>query len=471
MSGDRVDEGRPRRALALTLAGWVTGLVCTGLVLWSPHVVFGYHSPSMHLVVDSVDACVALLVAYLLAHRYLRRHRLQDLLLAQGMVLLAVAGTGLSWLTGSLTGEGDGSIDIWLPLALRVTGAVLIAAAALVSPHRETPRKAPLRTVGIPGALVILASIVLWFGRSHLPLAWDRLSVAAPQGALFAVHPLFVTAQAVAALCFVAASIAFTRRAADRDDALLDWLGPACAVAAFARVNYALYPSLYTDWFYTGDLLRTSFYLLLLVGAVREINQYWSAYSRVAVLEDRRRLSRELHDGVIQELALLRMEGHSLPSHYPAKDRIIAACDRTLDEARAAVHALGHGGEDPLGVVLQRTVRELAQRYRVHVDVEVDASIDANAEQKHALLRISREAVANAVRHGGAGQLAVRLQRDGGRRQLLVEDDGTGFDVGSATGVNAGYGLISMRERARNLPGSLDIRSCPGGGSVVTVTW
>ena len=469
--GDRRSEERLRHALHLTLIGWVLGFVVTGLVVWSPHVLFGYRSPTLHLVLESVDACVALLVAYLLAGRYKRRRRLHDLLLAQGLVLLAAAGTGMSWLTGSLTGDRDGSLSVWLPLALRFIGAALIAAAALVSLNRESPTKRGLRTVTIPVALVILMSLVLWAARARLPVAVDTSINTAPQPSLVAVHPVYFASQCMAALCFFAASIAFTKRAANRDDSLLYWLGPACAVAAFSRVNYALFPSRYTDWFYTGDLLRTGFYILLLVGASREIKQYWDAYARVAVLEDRRRLSRELHDGVIQELALLRMEGHSLPTDSPARSRILAACDRSLDEARAAVHALGHGGDEPLGLALRRTTRELAQRYKVRVDLQIDDSIQASAEQQHTLLRIIREAVANAARHGHAQHLSVRLGREGERRQLVVEDDGNGFDIGGATGANAGYGLVSMRERARNLPGFLDITSGPGEGSVVTVTW
>ena len=468
---DRADRRSYGRAAPLTLFGWVVGLVVTALVLWSPHVLFGYRSPALHLVVDTVDACVALLVAYLLAGRFKRRRRLRDLLLAQGLVLLAVAGTGMSWLAESLSGNGSGGLDVWLPLALRIVGSVLVAAAALVSPGREVPPKSSQRTVVIPAVIIVLMSVAMSVGQSHLPMAVDRSVDAATQPELLAVHPLFLTAQCVSALCFFIASIGFTKRAADSDDPLLHWLGPACAVAGFARVNYALFPSLYTDWFYTGDLLRTGFYFLLLIGAGREIKQYWDSYSRWAVLEDRRRLSRELHDGVIQELVLLRLEGHALPPGLDAKSRILAACDRSLDEARAAVHAFGHGIEEPLGVVLCRTTRELEQRYGVRADIEVGFSSVVSSEQQHALLRIAREAMANAVRHGRAGQLYVSLRQDGDRRLLIVEDDGKGFDVGAATGANAGYGLISMRERAQTLPGTLDITSRAGQGSVVTVTW
>ncbi|MFD1212916.1 sensor histidine kinase [Arthrobacter sp. GCM10027362] len=414
---------------------------------------------------------MALLVAYLLAGRFVRRRRLQDLLLAQSLVLLAVAGTGLSWVTESLSEDSDGILAVWLPLTLRLIGAVLIAAAALVSPAREPPFRSGLWVVAVPMGIVAMVSSALWVGRFQLPVAFDRSVNLETLPALLAVHPLFLTAQSAATVCFFVASIAFTMRAADRADPLLRWLGPACALAAFARVNYALFPSLYSDWFYTGDLLRTGFYVLLLFGASREIKQYWAVYSRVAVLEDRRRLARELHDGAIQELALLRMEGSSLPPDLPARSRILAACDRALDEARAAVHALGRGGDEPLGVVLHRTARELSQRYQVRLEVEVDDSIDVSMEQQHALLRITREAVANAVHHGHAGHLSVRLSRDGGHRRLVIQDDGTGFDVASATGADAGYGLISMRDRARTLPGSLEVTSRQGEGSMVMVTW
>lgn len=456
----------------LMLVGWVIGLVVTALVVWSPHVLFGYRGPSMHLVLDSVDACVALLVAYLLHGRFMRRRRVQDLLLAQGLLLLAVAGIGLTYAAESLDSHREGTLDVWLPLTVRTAGAVLIAGAALVNPAREVRLASWPWTVAAPVALIAVMSFALWAGRSHLPTALGQTGDNGEiQPSILTGHPLLLIAQGVAAACFFVASIAFASRALTRTDPLLHWLGPACALAGFARINYAMFPSLYTDWLYTGDFLRTGFYLFLLVGASREIRQYWTAQSRAAVLEDRRRLARELHDGVVQELTLIRMEGHRLPVDAPSKQRILAGCDRAIDEARAAVQALGHAQEEPLGFVLHRAARELAERYRVHLEVDVDDSIDADPDQKHALLRITKEAVSNAVRHGHAERLGLELSRAGDLRRLAVHDDGTGFDVPSVTCAGAGYGLISMRDRACALPGSLEIRSEPGGGSEVVVTW
>ena len=76
-----------------------------------------------------MDGCVALLVAYLVHGRYLRTGRLQDTLLAQGLLLLALAGLGLTLTLGVLPRLGP--VEVWLALTLRVVGAALIAAAAL----------------------------------------------------------------------------------------------------------------------------------------------------------------------------------------------------------------------------------------------------------------------------------------------------------------------------------------------------
>ncbi len=82
----------PQSAPVLTAAGCVAGAVCTAVIVGTPYLRFGYYSPELHLVLDSVDACIALLLAYLLVGRLRRSQRLQDLLLVVGLVLLALVG-------------------------------------------------------------------------------------------------------------------------------------------------------------------------------------------------------------------------------------------------------------------------------------------------------------------------------------------------------------------------------------------
>jgi signal transduction histidine kinase len=295
------------------------------------------------------------------------------------------------------------------------------------------------------------------------------------QHPIFTGHPLLLVSQGTAALCFAAAALLFSRQAEECENELLLWLGPACALGALARVNYVLFPSLYTDWLYTGDLLRTGFYVLLLVGAAREIRRYWSDQAELAVLEDRRRLARELHDGVIQELSFIKAQSAALDTGGKALDQIRGACERGLEEARAAVVALGAEGDEPLSTVLARAAKQLGEQYGVAVVLDLDESVSVDAEQRHALVRIAREALTNAVKHGGATEVEVVLAQGVDGRLLAVQDNGRGFDAAALTRANGavrtGYGLVSMRERARALSGRLNILSEPGGGTEVTVTW
>ena len=227
-------------------------------------------------MLDTADACVALLVAYLVHAGFLRGHRWQDALLAQGLVLLALASSGVGLALGSLPGVRAGTLEVWLPLAARVGGAILIVGAALADGRPARSATWLRRPWTVPATLVAVATAVLWASRDWLPVAVETVA-AAPGHPLLSSHAALLEAQVFSGLCFFVASIAFAVQSTRREDELLRWLGPACALAAFARVHYVLFPSLYTDWLYTGDLLRTGCYLLFLVGAGRELGQYWTA--------------------------------------------------------------------------------------------------------------------------------------------------------------------------------------------------
>jgi signal transduction histidine kinase len=454
----------------LTITGSAIGAIVTVVIAATPGLTFGFRSPSGHLVLDSIDGCVAALLAYLVYGRFLRYRRLQDLLLAQGLALLAVAGLLVSYVSEWLTGSADATLDVWLPLAVRVMGALIFAAAAFAGDARS-PSTARRRCGGLaPTAVALVTCVVLWSVRGALPTAVDK-HIPPPQHPYLSGHTALWVLQGVGAIGFFAASLLFTRQARKSHDPLLRWLGPACALAAFARVNYVLYPSLYTDWLYAGDFLRTASYLVLVVAALREIRHYWDAHARALLADERRRLAGELHDGLIQELGYIRGEILDLPDVIERRKLITHACDRAIDEARAAVYTLAHHGDDPIDIALSRTAAEAGERHGVRVDVISDGSVIAAPEQQHSLLRIMSEAVANAAEHGRAEHIEVVLDHSAGRFHLSIRDDGHGFEVPAEDVVGPGYGLTSMRERARSLPGSLDITSVPGTGSVVTVTW
>ena len=216
MSRTGVVEARPLQnrlggpGVTATSASWLIGVLVTALILWSPYLTSGVRSPSLHLMLDTADACIALLVAYLVHARFVRRRHWQDRFLTQGLVLLAVAGLGLSSLVSRLPGVQAGTLDVWLPLTMRVAGAVCIVVASLAGRRPIRQVFAQRHAWLLPLALIMVASTGLWMARSALPVAFDEASISpSAEHPLLTGHPALLVAQGLSALCFVVASIAF----------------------------------------------------------------------------------------------------------------------------------------------------------------------------------------------------------------------------------------------------------------------
>lgn len=465
-------EHDPRIDVGLTTVAVVVCTVFTLLVAFMPWAHVALRGHTAHLVLDTADACIALLVAYLLWGRFVRGRRLADLLMVQALLMLALAGIGLSALMTFALDQPRGTVDAWLPMGLRLVAASLLAVAALPVTDTVVRRATVCWAVAVPWTAIAGIAVALWIFRDDLPPAVDPFPpMVRLQTDFIMGHPLLTATHVATAVLLLSAALGFTAKATRHFDELLRWLGPACALGAFARVHYAMNPTLYTDWLYTGDMLRTAFHAVLLVGAIRELGQYWSGLAAKAVLEDRRRLAREIHDGVMQELGFIRSATHDIPSGAPVAARIEEAATRALDEARAAVHALRRLETEPPAQVLQRAAREVAERYGVALETEVDLGVETEVEQVHTLSRITREAVTNAARHGAAQVVTLTLRCEGDLRVLSVRDDGVGFARARPETRGSGYGVMTMRERAEALPGTFEIESQPGSGSVVTVTW
>src|SRR5206468_849530 len=185
-------------------------------------------------------------------------------------------------------------------------------------------------------------------------------------------NAVVAVSQLLIAALFVVASLGFTQIAERSRDELLLWLGAGCAFSAFARVNYFLFPSLYSEWVYTGDALRLSFYTLLFVGAAREIGVYQRAHAEARVLEERRRIARDLHDGLAQELAFIATRARELElegGRTIQLTQLASAAERGLDKSRRAIAQLNLQTEDPFDVALIQTVEDVAQRLGGRVSV------------------------------------------------------------------------------------------------------
>jgi signal transduction histidine kinase len=198
----------------------------------------------------------------------------------------------------------------------------------------------------------------------------------------------------------------------------------------------------------------------------------WAAHEeleRQATEEERRRIARDLHDGLAHELAFIasKARGASGSSGVGAESRELAsAADRALDEARRAITVLSATGPQPLATAVTQTAEDLGSRLGVPVLVDLDDNIEFAGKETEQVLRIVREAITNAAVHGRPSFITVSLRRDEGIR-LVVSDDGCGFSPDRSSG--AGFGLVSMRERAGSIGGSFAVHSAPSQGTRIEV--
>lgn len=447
----------------------LTGLGLTLLVVLLPFVPFAYEAPALHVALETAEALIALVVAYVALGRFRESSRAQDLLLACGLTVLAIANLVLTAVPSALALSGGSELSRWTPLLVRLFGTLLIALAALAGPDRLLSPEQARGRVGAGVAVVATLGVAGLLLGARLPPAVDAdLELGGGRVLVVAGHPLVLGAQVLTGLLYALAAHAFTRQAQRASDELVRWLGPACAAAAVARVGYLLFPSLYSQYVCVGDVLRLAFYVLLLIGAAREIRSYWA---RAAVQEDRRRLARDLHDGLTQELAYIYAQSRLIASAADPGEvagRIGGAAARALDEARGAIAALTSTSAAGFYDVLTATTDGLSSRYDAKVCLEVDESVPVTPHQADAVLRVVAEAFRNATLHGSAAMVTVAIS--GLPLVLTVRDDGQGF-VPCASTFSAGFGLTSMRERAETAGAALAIESTPGKGTTVTVSW
>lgn len=199
---------------------------------------------------------------------------------------------------------------------------------------------------------------------------------------------------------------------------------------------------------------------------------------RSAVLEERNRIAREIHDTIEQELAGITMQLDLAADCFQqapniAKDAVDAARQmsrHSMLEARRSVwdlrcHLLEHGD---LVAAMMQTLRPLVPPDCAQVEITVQGQPSRLfSSTEMSLLRIAQEAVANAWHHGHAQNIAVELQYDQQSIHLQITDDGTGFDASRTPPGH--FGLLDMKERAQSMGSSLRIDSAPGKGTVVAV--
>ena len=453
---------------SLLFLAFLLGTSSTLIAVLLPGESFAYRDLEAHVAIETGAAFAAGLAGLLAYGRAVRTRSLSDAILATSLLML-FAANGAYALAPLLAGAESGRFTTWAPLAARGLATFGLLAAALAGERQmEAPRRMTAQfLVGGVTLFVLAGAAVAALGR-RLPEALE-IDLQAGGAPVITAHPVLAAIQLVLTVVCAVAAVGFARQHLRTHEPLRLWLAAGVLLSAFAHFNQSLSPTVFTEYVYVSDFLRLAFYLMLLTGALLEIAGYQRGLAEGAVLFERRRMARDLHDGLAQELAYLTGQVRRLRRHVDDPERvdgIVRSAERALDESRIAISALHLPVDGPLPEALATMASE-AGRGQLAVDLDVTHDHELAPGTREALLRIVAEAAGNAVRHGGASSMRITL--DGAQGLLLrLEDDGRGFDADAPKRPDA-YGLRGMRERTEQLGGRMRIDSVPERGTTIEV--
>ncbi len=201
----------------------------------------------------------------------------------------------------------------------------------------------------------------------------------------------------------------------------------------------------------------------------------------LALVDERMRISRDIHDGIIQAIYAVSLSLEDVPELVErdpsqAVDRVDRAIDRlhsSIGDLRRFITELGRGtSAPPLTDRLEAVALELNGESSIELDVDVGAADDLAGrlapEVEHEVVQIAREALSNVERHSQAARATLSLHLDDHGLVLRVEDDGIGFDTRHRRR-QGHFGIANLRDRAAALGGTTRIESAPGKGTRIIV--
>jgi signal transduction histidine kinase len=200
-----------------------------------------------------------------------------------------------------------------------------------------------------------------------------------------------------------------------------------------------------------------------------------------AIVQERDRIGRDLHDGIIQSLYAVSLSLEDVPELMAsapgeAEDRVDAGIDSlqaSIRELRNFIYGLRpetfDGADVPAGIVALAELFRYNTLVEIEIDVDPAAARDLSPDHGAELLHMVRESLSNAARHARAQHLVVTFHREGSGSTLVVADDGIGFDPSVPVG-GGHHGVANMHARAEAIGAALRIESAKGEGTRIIVT-
>ena len=209
---------------------------------------------------------------------------------------------------------------------------------------------------------------------------------------------------------------------------------------------------------------------------VEELQSTQLKLKELAVLEERNRLARELHDSVKQQVFAISMQLSAARNSLSESDKAFASvkeAERLAQQAGAELTTLIHELRPPtlerqtLSAALQGHLAEWSRQNEIEVESNIEDNLSVPLPVEQVLFRVAQESLANVARHSKATKVSVTLANDNDVVKLTVEDNGMGFDPDNAV---KGVGLDSMSERLEAVGGRLEVSSQKTKGTCLTAT-
>jgi two-component system, NarL family, sensor kinase len=197
-----------------------------------------------------------------------------------------------------------------------------------------------------------------------------------------------------------------------------------------------------------------------------------------ALLHDRGRIGRELHDSVLQALYAIRLTLEQHAELHPAgpearpctHNQAAGQLNTLIQDIRHLILSVESDPVESFGLIseLQGLVHAIEEESDIRIRVEIDPTAEEilTGEEARELVSITRDALSNSVRHAQATRIVIALRHLGSRVQLIIRDDGAGFDVNLVA--RKGTGFARMEERMRKIGGRLNVQSTVGRGTCIT---
>ena len=419
--------------------------------------------------VETTSTICALAAALLVGRRFRRTGGWRDLLLLAALLTVSLTDFAFSALPAFI-----GSVTVTPGYDTRLVAEVIVAlafvAAALAPLEKKVNGSWPVVLIGIACvvALGLAESLDVVTGREAARAGLESAPVARTS---YDSVWLWVTIS-VAAIQLAAGVLFALRR--EHQGSRNGLLAGASFLLVAVRLQYLAIPAVAVGWLTPADGLRLVIYAVLLAAAFEGYARAWRMREHAALNAERTRIARDLHDGLAQDLAVIVTQARRLASGLGDEHPLTIAAGRALAISRGAISDLSASDAAGAQAALREVADELESLHGVAVSVDVeDCAADGleylGAGDREHLVRIVREAIVNAVRHGNARHVDVVLSGHGLNLVLRVSDDGTGIAAG-AHAIHGGFGLAAMRSRARALGGELTARRRPAGGTEIEVS-